>query len=313
MDTFAGGTAPFVVGIVLAAIGGELFVTGAIGLAHRIRIPSGIVAATIGAIASASPEFSVAIAAAIRGDPGIALGNALGSNVVNLGLILGLTLAVTRIRISGRVIRRDFVAALAGPVLTLLLSFNGRLTRVDGGVMLLMFAIWIAATGLEAARHRANRQQQAPPNGLIMAAIFATSVLLLAGAGQFLVAAAIALGETLGLRPFVVSTTLVSIGTDIPELAVSLVAIYRGHPDISLGAVLGSNIFNSFAVVGSAALIHPFDVSNWGVRPGLAAGILLLLSIWPSRKGSIGRWRSSFLLGLYAAYVLVMSISEAAN
>jgi cation:H+ antiporter len=295
---------PFAVGLVLAAIGGEMFVSGSVSLAQRLRIPSGIVAATIGAFASASPEFSVAIVAAVRGDPDISLGNAIGSNIVNLGLVLGITLLVKEIAVPRKTILRDFIAALAAPALMLALSLDGKLTRADGCLMLLIFGGWMAATVIEAARSRVDEPGQPLPKGWMTIAALATSVLLLAGAGKLLVEGALALSEALGLRAFVISSTLVAIGTDIPELAVSLAAIWRGRPDISLGAVLGSNVFNSLAVVGSAVVVRPFDAANSELRLGLAVGMLLLLCIWPSREGLIPRWRSAVLLGIYAAYVI---------
>ncbi len=291
-------------GALCAAAGGELFVRGAVGLARWARVAPGIVAATVVAFATSSPELSVSINSALAGNPEVALGDALGSNVVNVALILGLALAVAVIDCPRPRVRRDFSVALLVPAATAGLCLDGTLSRLDGVLMLAVFAVWLLATAREAQRTRSAAAKVLGAQhhwAIVLSCIAGLALLVLAG--RLIVLGALGLADGFGIGAFIVGATLVAVGTSVPELATAVVAQLRGHEEISLGAVLGSNIFNGLFIIGTAATIHPIAVAWRDVALALGFGVVALLAAYPEPSGRLGRWRAAPLLGLYVLYV----------
>ena len=294
-------------GVLCAALGGELFVRGAVGLARWARVAPGNVGATVAAFATSSPETSVAITSALAGDSAIALGDGLGSNVVNVALILGLALLVSGIQSSRDSVRRDFPVAMLIPVLTGALLIDGVLSRTDGCLLLGVFFFWLAATMHGAWRQRATIAVVEPgePRWFTLLAS-ALGLALLVAAGVGIVAGARGLAIAFGVDEFVVGATIVAVGTSTPELATTLVAKLRGHDEVGLGTVLGSNIFNGTFVIAVAAIIHPISVARGEALVALAFGLAALLLVYPPRDGFIARWRGGALLLSYFAYLIVV-------
>ncbi len=294
------------VGVVLAALGGELFVRGAVGAAAWARIPAGLVAVTIAAFATSTPELSVGIQAALAGKPELAVGDALGSNVMNVGLVLGAALLFGAVAESRARIRRELSVALVAPVLTLLALVDGRLARAEAVVLLVLFLVWLVLVGREALRERSAAEEVLGARaGWRVPALFVAGLVALVLAGRFIVEAAKGIGAELGLDPFVVGATLVAIGTSTPELATTLISRWRGHTEVGIGTVLGSNVFNNLWIVGVVALIEPARTSASEVMVAVVAGVLCLLVLIPTRGGWIPRWRGPVLLGLAGAYMAV--------
>jgi len=295
------------IGLVLAGAGGELFVRGLVGLARWARVPAGIVGATVAAFATSSPELSVSVAAALDGKPQIGLGDALGSNVVNVGLVLGLALVMSNIVASRDSIRRDFPIAVLGPFLTSLLIVDGWLSRFDGFVMLGVFLVWLAAATVEARRRRSAAKDVLGERSrplVVLSCLGGLAVLV--AAGRLIVLGAKGVGEAFAMDPFVVGATLVAVGTSVPELATTIVARLRGHHEVALGTILGSNIFNGFFIVAVAAIIHPIEIAWHAVVVALGFGVLVILLTIPGRGGLVPRRRGLALLTLYVAYVVTV-------
>ncbi len=298
---------PLLIGLLCAGVGGELFIRGTVGLAKWARIPSGIIAATIAAFATSSPELSVSINAASAGKPQIALGDALGSNVVNVGLILGLALLFGGIQATRDSIRRDFPVALIAPIVLGIMAMDGEVSRLDALLLLGLFAGWLIAATREAKRQRSAAEEtlgELSHFGALAQAVIGLGLLVLAG--RLIVIGAKGIGAWLGMDPFIVGATLVAVGTSIPELATTVISRIRGHEEIGLGTVIGSNIFNGLFIVGVASAIHPITLSWREVASGLLFGILLLASVLPNRHGFIERRRGALLLALYIIYVFIM-------
>lgn len=293
-------------GVVLAAMGGELFVRGAVGLARATRVSGAIIGATVAAFATSSPELSVAINASLEQRPQIALGDALGSNVVNVALILGLALLISPIHSPPGSVRRDFPVALAVPVVIAVLCFDGMLSRAEGVLLLGLFIAWLAAALIEARRQRGEDPGTAAPGGLVAAALGAAGLVLLFASGRLIVIGARGIAESFGISEFTIGATLVAIGTSVPELATAVIAKLRGHDEIGLGTVLGSNIFNCLWIVPVAALIHPIALDWREVAVALAAGLLAMAVVFPPRHGHIGKIRGGLLLAIYAGYTLAI-------
>lgn len=293
-----------ILGIVCAGIGGELFVRGAVGLARWSRISPGIIGATVAAFATSSPELSVSISSALAGKPQIALGDALGSNVVNVALILGAALVISGIQSPRAGMKRDFPVALLVPVITGVLFLDGELSRVDGVLMLCAFAAWLVATIIEARKQRSAAEEVLGAQRIWAAIAFCVvGLLFLTGAGRFIVSGARGIALHFGVGEFVIGATVVAVGTSVPELATAIIAKLRGHDEVGLGTILGSNIFNGLFIVALAATIHPIVVGWREVFVALVFGIVALGCCYPPSNGFIERRRGVVLLVLYAAYL----------
>jgi cation:H+ antiporter len=293
-----------VAGVLCAGLGGELFVRGSVGLARWLRIAPGVIGATVAAFSTSSPELSVSVSSAVAGSPEIAIGDALGSNVVNVALILGLALVISAIRSPVDTLRRDFPAALCVPVLTALLLIDGVLSRIDGLLMLSLFLAWLAITIVHARSQRSAAAAVLSGRDRWLALLWCGLGLpILVLAGVLIVSGARGIAESLGVAPFVIGAVLVSVGTSAPELATTIVAKLRGHDEVGLGTVLGSNIFNGLLIIGVAASIRPIRVALLDVSAALGAGLLALLLAYPRRSGLITRSRGVLLLLLYAGYI----------
>lgn len=291
-------------GVACAGIGGELFVRGAVGIARSARISPGIIGATVGAFATSSPELSVSVNSALAGKPQIALGDALGSNVVNIALILGLALVISAIRSPRSGVKRDFPIALGVPVLTFLFFLDGTLSRLDAILMLGLFAAWLTFTAIEAAGQRsAAPAVLSGKNGWVSILLSLAGLAFLIAAGSLIVSGAKGIAHTYGIDEFIIGATLVAVGTSTPELATALIAKLKGHDEVGLGTLLGSNIFNGLFIVPVAASIHPITVRWDEVAVALFFGLAALIIPFPDRKGLISRNRGVLLLTVYAAYL----------
>jgi cation:H+ antiporter len=296
--------AALIFGIVCAGLGGELFVRGAVGLARWSRIAPGIIGATVAAFATSSPELSVSISSALAGKPQIALGDALGSNVVNVALILGAALVISGIQAPQAGVKRDFPVALLVPIITGVLFLDGELSRLDGVLMLCAFAAWLVATIMEARKQRSAAEEVLGAQRVWIAIAYCgLGLLFLVGAGRFIVSGARGIAVHFGVGEFVIGATVVAVGTSVPELATAIIAKLRGHDEVGLGTILGSNIFNGLLIVALAATIHPIVVGWRNVFVALIFGLVALACSYPPGTGFIERRRGVLLLVLYGVYL----------
>ncbi len=303
------------IGVACAGIGGELFVRGAVGLATWARISPGIVGATVAAFATSSPELSVSINAAVAGKPEIALGDALGSNVVNIALILAIALVISPIRSPRETIKRDFPVAVLVPIVTALMFLDGVLSRIDGFIMICVFVGWLGATVIEVRKQRSAADEVLGQDGgwkILVSCV--VGLVFLVVAGTFIVSGARGIAIAYGIQEFIIGATIVAIGTSVPELATTLIAKLRGHDEVGLGTVLGSNIFNGLFIVAVAAIINPIQVGWRECAVALTFGLGVLLPAFPSRDGVIGRRRGVLLLALYLVYLgIILQTQPAAH
>jgi cation:H+ antiporter len=294
-------------GVIAAGAGGELFVRGSVGLAEWGRIPPGIIGTTIAAFATSSPEFAIAVSAALTGTPHLSLGDALGSNVVNVALILALALTMASLRAPRDSIKRDFPVAMLVPVLIAVLAFDGVLSRLDGVMLLVVFVTWLTATVIEARRQRSAAEEVLGEPRPWLAMVYSLAGLVcLITAGQLIVTGARGIALSFGLDEFVIGATVVAVGTSSPELATTMIARLRGHAEIGLGTVIGSNIFNGLWIIAVATIIAPITVHWQELVVGLGFGVITMALVFPGRDGLIGRRRGVLLLALYVVYVFTI-------
>jgi cation:H+ antiporter len=295
------------VGVACAGVGGELFVRGLVGLARWVRVSPGIIATTVAAFATSSPELSVAVGSALSGRPEVSLGDALGSNVVNVALILAVALCISSISSPRASVRRDFPVALLVPVAVGALGFDGRISRADGVALLVFFFLWLARVVNAARQERSAaaavlgeaRHRRAITQSLV-------GVAFLIGSGHLIVQGARGIASAFGIPEFVIGATVVAVGTSMPEFATTVISKMKGHDEIGLGTVLGSNVFNGLFIIGTAAVLCPIQVNPLEVGWVLGFGVVSTALTFPLRDDLIPRWRGLILLLVYAAYVTVL-------
>ncbi len=254
-----------VAGLVLLIWGADRFVHGAASAARNLGIAPLLIGLTVVAFATSAPEILVSIIAAIQGQPGLAFGNAIGSNIFNIGLVLGLTAMIRPILLESATLRREMPALLAVSLLTVSLFLDSFLSRIDGIVMLIglvIVMVWLVRLGLRSAANDPIAQDFAAeiPDDVSMKMAV---VWLIVGLGTLLVGAdllvdgAIGIARMLQISDVVIGIIIVAFGTSLPELAVSLASALKGEYGLAIGNIVGSNIFNLLAVIGIAATIEP--------------------------------------------------------
>ncbi len=252
-------------GLILLIWGADRFVHGAAATARNLGVTPLLIGLTVVAFATSAPEILVSIVASVRGEPGLAIGNAIGSNIVNIGLVLGAVAIIRPIELRSATLRREMPALLAVTLLTVSLFLDSYLSRVDGLVMLtglVIVMIWLARLGMRSAPTdpiKRDYEAEIPEDVSMKMALFwllLGLVTLLLGA-NLLVDGSIEIARALGVSEVVIGILLVAFGTSLPELAVSLVSALKGEYGLAIGNIVGSNIFNILAVIGVAATIAP--------------------------------------------------------
>ncbi len=303
-----------ILGIAVLWAGGEILVRSVTGLAAVLRVSPTVIGLTVVAFGTSAPELGVAIAAALRESTGLVYGNVVGSNIANVGLILGVSVLVVPLhnhhdgarRQAIRLVRRELPFMLGTSLLVLIFTAFGRLGRFEGLVLLALMAYFLIVLV------RAGDAEAADPQGVSgLRSGLGTLVglaLLAVGAAEILVPAAEELARELGVSETVIGLTVVAFGTSVPELAACLVAAYRNHHGIVLGNIIGSNVFNILLVLPVATLIRPFETTF--LAEGLDASVMLsfsllmFLAVYLLRHGrSIGRAWGALLVAAYGGYV----------
>ena len=291
-------------GLALLVMGGELLVRGAVALALRLGIAPLIVGLTVVAFGTSAPEMIVSVSAALQGTTDIALGNVVGSNIANVLVILAVAALIAPIDPRGHDLRESWWMMVGASVLLILLSLGGTLGRLQGLVLLGVFALvlWRQIATAQGGEDAGGDDQV--PWGRIVVWLAVGLVLLPVGA-QLLVKGAVDIARDLGVSEIMIGLTLVAIGTSLPELAASAMAAWRGRSDLALGNVIGSNIFNILCILGVTTMIAPLPVPAQMLRLDLWVMLAAAVILWPFlfRGIRIGRAAGGALLVAYGAYV----------
>lgn len=310
-----------VLGLLLLVGGGEALVRGASGVALLAKVTPAVIGLTIVAAGTSMPELVVSTQAALSGSPGMAAGNVVGSNLFNIGAILGLSALVRPLRIRGNTVRMEWPVMMLAAVQLHLLSRDGLVDRVEGGALLTAMVIFTAYAVWVGKRQTSDIEQQefaevttasfGRTGGLALLfnlGAIALGVALLAGGSTALVRGAVGIASGLGVSDAVVGLTVVAAGTSTPELVTSLVAVRRGQDDIAVGNVVGSNIFNVLGIAGATALILPLPVPAeilardiWWM---MAASLLLLPLMRTGMR--VSRVEGAVLLTGFVVYMAVL-------
>jgi len=313
-----------IAGLALLMWGADRFVHGAAATARNMGIAPLLIGLTIVAFATSAPEILVSVVAALQKEPGLAIGNAIGSNIVNIGLVLGLTAMIRPIKLESATLRREMPALLAVSLLTVSLFLDTYLSRIDGIVMLtglVIVMIWLARLGVRSSATdpiAMDYEAEIPTDVRMPVAI----VWLIVGLGTLLIGAellvdgAIGIAQMMGISEIVIGITIVAFGTSLPELAVSLASAIKGEYGLAIGNIVGSNIFNLLAVIGVAATIHPSALAPSVLSLHIFVMVAFTLVLFAMTYDYDGKARLSRLEGLallgaylaYNAYVFVQNI-----
>jgi len=305
-----------VIGLACLIGGADFLVRGSARLARAFNVSPVVIGLTVVAIGTSAPELIVSLGAAWRGSPDLATGNVVGSNLANIGLILGIAGLLRPLPVSLRLLRVEVPILFATTVAVAAMAVDGRLVRLDGAVLLITLA---ALTGfnIRAARREdptvvaefAHEYGATDSIGRDLLWVAAGLGLLLGG-GHLLVGSAVTLARNFGVSELMIGLTLVAVGTSLPELATSVVAVLRDEPDIAVGNVVGSNLFNILAVLGPTAVVQPIAVNAELLRVQVPALLLLTAALWVVlRTGhTVTRWEAGALLGAYVAIIVVSAL-----
>jgi len=309
--------AAVICGLALLVWSADRFVEGASATAHNLGVSTLIIGITIIGFGTSAPEILISIISVLEGTPDLAIGNAIGSNIANIGLILGVTALILPLGIASSLIKREYPILMAATLLVIWLLWDRRLDSGDGwlliGSLLLAmgYLVWFSLRD-EGDAVEAELEQEIPQMSTGRALAWTLiGLLLLIASSKLLVWGAVNIATALGISELVIGLTIVALGTSLPELAASIAGVRKGEPDLVIGNVIGSNLFNSLAVIGVPALMTDFAVADQAIDRDLPIMfaltlLLLVLSFMPPGCCRIGRIKGLLLLAGFVSYQLLL-------
>ncbi len=309
--------AAILLGFIILVWSADRFVDGAAATAKHLGMPSLLIGMVIVGIGTSAPEMVVSAMAAMDGNPNLALGNALGSNIVNTGLVLGVTALMIPLVVHSKIVRKEIPILIGISLLAGYFCWDGALTRIEGIILLSGFFGVIAWSVFAAIRGKGDvlegemeQEMEAHTQMSLAMALFwlAAGLALLVLSSRILVWGAVEVAQAFGVSDLIIGLTIIALGTSLPELAATISAAKKGEHDIAIGNVVGSNMFNLLAVIGIAAVISPVPTMlpevmarDWPVMMVLTIALMLMALSW-KKEGRINRVEGGILLTIYVAY-----------
>ena len=305
-----------IVGLGLILAGANFLTDGSAALAQRFRVPEFIIGLTVVAVGTSTPELVVSVLSAIAGKSDVAIGNVVGSNIFNVFVILGICALIRSLPLTAGNIRRDIPFGVITAFLLLIMASDSyiwgapdRISRLDGIVMISLYIALLWYTIRNTKRHsdtvRAEDSKR-PMAGWIMASMIVGGLAGLVFGGELFLRSATSIARTLGISESVIAITLVAGGTSLPELASSLVSLFKGKSDMALGNVIGSNIANILLILGISATIHPLSMGGITLLDLLMvalSSVLLFFAAFTFKRKAIDRWEGIIFVAIYIAYI----------
>ncbi len=316
--------AAILIGFIFLVWGADRFVTGAASLARGLGVSPMLIGLTIVGFGTSAPEILVSAMAAIQGNSGLAIGNALGSNIANIGLILGVTAVISPLSVHSRTLRREYPILLIVTLGTTLLMLDGDLGRLDGSILLLGLVLLLYGMVRLGRRGtsddplelemEAEMPEEMPPGraGLL----FASGLIMLLISSRILVWGAVNIATMLGVSDLVIGLTIVALGTSLPELAASIVSVLKQEHDIAIGNVIGSNMYNLLAVLAAPGLLAPGPFASIVISRDILMMIGLTLALFVmgygfrGKNGRINRIEGGILLLAFAGYQTLLFLAS---
>ena len=318
-DGLWGSLLLFAVGVILLIKGGDWFVDSAVGIAKRFRVPEIIIGATVVSIGTTLPEVMVSVTAAVNNNSAVAYGNAIGSIICNTALIAALTIAIRPAPVEKKTITTPVLFFFGAAAIYLVAAYIfGRFDRWMGIVMLLVFGAYMAMTiykGFKNPIQQEEEEEEAAPGGSLIKDILVLiiSAALIAVGADMLEGSSVSLATMAGIPTEVVGVTVVALCTSLPELVTAITALAKGYGALSLGNIIGANIFNLVLVSGAAVTISPFAIPEGSKLFGyntsqlfeipLMIAVMALMTLPALFKGKLRRWQGIALLSVYACFV----------
>ncbi|MFW5452561.1 calcium/sodium antiporter [Thioalkalivibrio sulfidiphilus] len=314
-----------VLGLAVLIWSADRFIYGAAALSRNLGVSPLLIGLTIVGFGTSAPELLVSAFAAAQGNPGLAIGNAVGSNIANIALILGITALVAPLAVGSRILRREMPLLLLVMVFAGVLLLDGHLGRLDGALLLLGLAVvlaWVIHDGLRGRKDPADPMEaefdaeipkEVPTRLALIWLVLGLLALLISA--RVLVWGAVNVAETLGVSDLIIGLTIIAIGTSLPELAASVVSARHGEPDIAIGNVIGSNMFNLLGVMAFPGLIYPAAVPgevltrDYPVMFGLTLLLLAMAFGLRGRMGRVGRPGGLLLVACFVGYLVWLGYS----
>ena len=320
-DGVWGSLALFVIGVIALIKGGDWFVDGAVGIAKRFKVPEIIIGATVVSIGTTLPEVMVSVTAAVNNNGAIAYGNAIGSIICNTALIAALTIAIRPAPINKKAIVTPVIFFFVSAAIYMVAAYVfGCFDRWLGIVMLLVFGVYMAMTIYKGFKNPTPEQpekiEDEKDSSLLKNIVFLViSAALIAIGADMLEGSSVSLATLAGIPTEVVGVTIVALCTSLPELVTAIAALVKGHGALSLGNIIGANIFNLVLVSGAAVTLSPFVIPEGSKLFGfntsqlieipLMVGVMALMTLPPLAKGKLYRWQGIALLGIYTAFIIL--------
>jgi cation:H+ antiporter len=299
-----------IAGLALLFYGGNFLVTGSVRLARSVNISPFIIGATVIAFGTSTPELAVAILAALDGTSEIAIGNVIGSNIANIGLVLGLTSLICAMSIAPDRLKRESPPLLLASFLILLIAWDLQINRFEGVFMvcLLFLYIWRSFSHKKESFSGEPEEESRIFLGkgtTLQTLLIILGLVFLVGGAKLLVEGGVAIARSFGISEWFIGITIVAIGTSLPEIVSSLIAAKRGHGEMAIGNIFGSNIFNILMVLGLTATLHPLHIQE-PIQPDLTIATsitLFLVAMIAFGNHSLGKINGTFLLLAYFSYI----------
>ena len=294
-----------VLGFVLLVKGADIFVEGASGIAKKFGIPELVIGLTIVAMGTSAPEAAVSIAGAVKGSADISIGNVLGSNIMNVLVILGLATAIVPIAVKPSTVKIEMpFLILISVVFPLLGAIDGVVGRTDGAVLWVFFIAYLTYLFISAKKKPEPEGENSKPVVLWKAIVMTIiGIPMIVFGSDLAVDSASAIARTFGMSERFIGLTIVALGTSLPELFTSVTAARKGNADIAIGNIVGSNIFNILFVIGTSSLIIPINfASNFIFDAVIAFAAIVITWLCTIKDHKLNRWAGFLLLGCYVAY-----------
>lgn len=300
------------IGFVLLIKGADFFVDGSSSVAARLKVPSLIIGLTVVAMGTSFPELSVSVVASVNGSNSLSVSNAVGSNIFNLLVVLGVTAVIKKVSVEKDVLKRDFPVSIACIGLLIVAAITGgELGRVWGIVFLVLFVIYIVVVVRSAIKQRNAASGATGPEDTVRIRPMWLSIIFIVGGivaikfgGDWVVDSAVNIAEFFGISHTIIGLTIVSIGTSLPELVTSVVAARKGEVDMAVGNVVGSNIFNVLLILGTASALSPITMTTENVIDAIFLGVISIMGlIFCISKKSIERVEGAVMLAIFVGYM----------
>jgi cation:H+ antiporter len=303
-----------IAGLVLLVWSSDKFVDGAVGLAEGLGMSKAMIGLTIVALGTSAPEIVVSIMSALSESPELALGNAIGSNIANIGLVLGVTALIAALPVTPGLLKQDLPALLAVTAAVGFLCSDHLLSQQDGFAMIIILVLLMYLMFRYKKEHKDELMTPAaesdiPDLGMKPAVFwFVLGTIVLIGSSRLLVWGAIEVARAMEVSEVIIGLTIVAIGTSLPELAASVASALRKHHDIALGNIIGSNILNLLAVLSAGAVIYPIEVAHEVLLRDYGSMVLVTLLLagfiyWPRRNRKLSKAEGAVLLAAYIGYL----------